>query len=1250
MKASVRIVALFLLSALFPMPLLAGTTGGLYGVVLDTVSGGPIVDAKVSAVGPSGTQNVVSDAGGHFAFVSLAPDSYTLLVEKDGYVTSAQHDIAIFADEQVAQWVTLRRIGAHGNERAETTRSGGSGLVHQGTTADMTAIQPLSQDRASVLGGAGNLNSAYSAIALAAGAVVPTQQSGNLQAVHVRGGDSDQVGYEVDGVPTNRAYDNYPSGSISSLGQQELQVYTGATPANAEAQALAGFINQVMKTGTAPGYIGIDQSAGAPAFYHGLKIEAAGSTPDRTFSYYVGFDGYNQDHRYVDQTGGSSYENEFGSILDNCPNPTPSTVPSCFTNGAPNVSQAGAPGFIRGPLGFATIEPAEFDDRSVVANLHFAIPHRHDSGRDDLQLLYDDDQQYPYYFTTPGDEGLNNFAGTTYGSGTLPYYLDTYQYLGATGSLLNLGTASSLIAPYYYPSSPTNRAFDAPIPADMRDRQSNDQAIVKIQYQRNFSDSAFLRVYGYTYYSGYIGNGPLSSWQPYTGYDSGDYELSANTRGVSATLTDQLSSKHLLSLQGSYTTANSLLMYNETMYGGGDAFAVLVNPNAINSGVCYALPAAGGTFSGSGAATPSTCNDGRILTTNGGPTFASLYNSGSAGVLTSSGGQALPASLSSYSCGGGPCAFFVAGNGLSGDYNHTTPQFGGASLTDQYKPNDRLSLNLGVRLDQYAYVGDNTNTGAARTFWIDAMNQDSCYDQSTYQLVDKSTLVNASNNPLAMTESCAAAGSSYLNLGSPGAPALLNTPSQRFTYDVLQPRLGGAYTLSPDTVLRASYGKYNEQPSTQRVQYDSLNDNLADVLAQFYQYGFNTPGHAVRPAISYNADFSLEHRVKGTDWSYELTPFNRRTRDQLQSFYVNIKGDTASGLNAGQQTSSGFEFSLAKGDFERDGLSAKLAFAYTNAYVTFSPLANGATILTSINADIQHYNAYTSACVNEPSSNPNSPCFTGVGQAANTTNHLPAGPCYTPAGLPASPCAAGDIANPYWNAPAQPLFDPSGRYSPYGIFPTGIGTSANSFIYPYAGTLVVNYKRGKWAITPSLQFEAGNRYGAPETTPGIDPAAGCSPLAGTTTLDPGRYPYGGISPGGPYNAATCGSATLVIPDPFTRQYDDLGAFREPAQLLGHLQLSYDFSPRLSASLRFANLINRCFGGQATAFTYFTGGNVCSYSTLSIGSEPVGNIYNPGDNIQTALRYPYQPQFGMYNDLAGSMSQAFSAYLDVKLRL
>lgn len=201
-------------------------------------------------------------------------------------------------------------------------------------------------------------------------------------------------------------------------------------------------------------------------------------------------------------------------------------------------------------------------------------------------------------------------------------------------------------------------------------------------------------------------------------------------------------------------------------------------------------------------------------------------------------------------------------------------------------------------------------------------------------------------------------------------------------------------------------------------------------------------------------------------------------------------------------------------------------------------------------------------------------------------------------------------------------------------------------------TLLLNYRHNKFTITPSFQYVAGNRYGAPLTTPGIDPAAGCGkPLAGSTVGDP-RYPYGAAG-GGPFNANFAGcAATLSIPDPYTGQFDGIGAFREPAQLLGHLQISYQFTPRITASVTLANLLQTCFGGQHTPFTYFWSSSTCLYTNLIGGpsSPPVGNAYNPGANVQTFLRYPYEPYFGTYNDQTSSLMEPFNAYFSLRLSI
>ena len=563
--------------------------------------------------------------------------------------------------------------------------------------------------------------------------------------------------------------------------------------------------------------------------------------------------------------------------------------------------------------------------------MHIGIPHKNDALRDDIQLLYDNDEIFTTFLSSVNDEGLNNWLATV---GKLPYYLDTFQYNGPLGALLPANYAS-LVTPYAYPSSPAH-SLRGPIPDtfNQRDRGYNGQAIFKLQYQKNFSPSAYLRVYGYTYYSDWIENGPMMSLQPYAYYDSGDYEINNHTRGVSAAFTDQINPQNLLEIEGSYTAATGARIYNEQMFGFGrfygNGFAMMVDPNAINSGTCYRV------VPGVTAATPTTCGDGG----GSGVTYGTLATfAGLAGTYFGN----PPPDASKHTCGGATCAYYAAESGAYGLNNTVTPAFAGYSITDQWNPSDKLNFNFGLRVDNYSFVGSNTNTGPARDFWFNAFNQDTCYDTATLGLVDRSALMPFGTWSTNSQTPCSSFGKQYVNAN------IQNTPTN-WDYNIVQPRIGMTYTVNPDTVLRASYGKYNEQPSSAYEQYNGLEQNLPDTLSQFYSLGFTTPGHAVAPSISFNSDFSLEHHFKGTDMSFKLSPFLRQTQNQVENFYINYATGLTSGLNAGNQTSSGFEFQFNKGDFAKNGISGQISFAYTNVFVKYGTLPNGTTIISPINA------------------------------------------------------------------------------------------------------------------------------------------------------------------------------------------------------------------------------------------------------------------------------------------------------------
>lgn len=1212
---------------------LAGTTGGLAGVVLDAQSNAPVVGARVTVTSPSESTSSTTDAAGHFSFLSLAPDTYTVGVEHAGYEPVTVPGESVFADS--TQSVSFRLSTQL--KTIATVRSIGAGsLVKSGTTADVYAINAATQAKVTGIGGGGGLNSAYSAIATVPGAYVAGNQGGYFQTVHIRGGDFDQVGYEFDGVPINRSFDNYPSGAASSLGQQEVQVYTGASPANSESQGLAGFINQVIKTGTTPGFGNGGLGIGTPEFYHHAMVEAGGATPNRLFSYYVGIGGYNQDYNYVNNQNAANYSS---------------------TLGLPLAAEANGVWQLAGPeYGL----PASISIRDSVINVHFGIPHHNDGGRDDIQVLYDGESINNGFYQSPSQATGGNTT-TAYGE---PFYTDGYAWNCPSGqtitSAAGIAATTSCVGAYNYPNTAphlanvpgTSTSCPVGTPAvgpynpctflgpQVRDTSWNDQQIFKLQYQKNFGSSAYLRAYGYTYYSDWLLDGPSSTYDNLVGTGFGatapDYELTAHTRGVSVSFSDQLNAKNLVSLQGAYTTAtairdNNLQALNALGVASLGGVAQLVEVNAADpySGRCYGAPAVPG-----GPQSLVTCNP-----SVGAATSASI------GQIATGTLPTLGTSCPDPSASSSGCAFLVAENGKSGAYNAVTPQFTSYSLTDEFRPNDRFLINAGLRIDQYRFIGGNTDAGPARQFWYNAYNLDTC--------------VNAQGQPVDVS---ALAGASVGSCPSGYTQAQLQNDAGNVTenFSVFQPRLAATYTVTPDTVLRASLGKYVQPPNTAFEQYNThqLNEPFTFLGPDFYAFGRYSPSSSVRPPTSTNVDFSLEKHIKGTDMSFKLSPFLRHTQDQIQNFFLNQNTGFISGLNVGSQISRGVEFQFQKGEFSRNGLSGLLSFAYTYSTIKYGALSNGTTIIAPINTTIADYNAYTKACA--PGGADVGKTQYGQPLCGSTSSGLAASPCYynsTPGGgstptIVADPTCtqATGWGNPYWNdSAAHSLIDPSQQFPTYDIFPATIGSSASAFGAPYVGTIVLNYKHDKLSLTPSLQLQGGQRYGAPETEPGIAPDTNCGVLAAGTNSN---YPYG--NPGAnAYDATGCGGG-VVLPNPFTKNFDNLGSFVQPSQLMLNMQVSYDVSNKVTLTGTFANLANKCFGGTKAPWTV-SDGNICSYGVVANGLiPPMGNTFNPGSpaTLQGFRQYPYQGALGPFdvNGLNGTTKQPFQFFVEANIKL
>ena len=1163
---------------------LAGTTGALTGYVR-TPSNLAVADAKVVAAAASEAASTVTDPAGHFAFVSLTPDTYTVTVSKDGYDTISQPGITVQADNTRTLSITtqpsVRTLGV------VTTRASAE-LVKPGTTADVYSVNATTTAKVASLGGGGSLNQAYSALAATPGVVVPAGQMGWFQTIHIRGGDFDQVGYEFDGVPVLRSYDNYPTTTANTLGQQELQVYTGAAPADAQGQGLAGYINQVIKAGTYPGFSDLTIGVGTPALYNGYNFEVGGATPDRNFSYYLASTNSAQDFRYYDQNNGASIQNTWGTPMaplspaGGCASASlavKQNFASCYASGI------GPGGYFLAPM-VDSVLAAQVYDRENVVNLHFGIPHKNDAGKDDIQLLYDASYLNNTYYSSASDWGMGaaNVNAAYNGAEGLPpvpafpYFAGNvgfgYQYLGAVGQPL-ASNYKQMTNPVYFAYNPNSIGNGLLyIPSQQRDGTANPNNILKLQYQHNFGSSAYFRVYGFSNYSEWPQTCPVTLTTFYVGYCPLNYYVKTNTNGGSAQYGNQLNDKNLLTVQLSDFAAVDYRANDDTMINqleGLSNFAYAVNSKNPSAGVCY-----------NAAGAPVSCFSPNALA-------FTLADAAAGNPVTP-----LPAS-----CGGAACEYWVAENGRFGGGNSAKPNFGSFVVTDQIKPSSQWFLNLGIRYDRFLYNLSDTNAIAgspatlARPFWFAAYGNSHCVLPGGGQVpFFNPNDTNAFNQPCPLVN------------GIQTNPAVItNLPNDSETFWVFQPRLGATFTANQDNVFRFSAGRYDQAPNTAYEQYNLLQQDLPAYLANnFWPIGFTTTTHTIYPPTSDNYDLSWEHQFNGTQASFKLTPYYRVTQNQIQNFFLNQKTNFVSGLNVGQQTSDGVEFQLNWGNFNENGMSALLAYTYTHSTIKFKALGTGGTVLDTINIAIQQYNSFTKAC---------------AGAAPNTsTTSL----CGTFGGTNAISTELSGVANPYFNAPAQATLDPGASYVPFSTIPGGIEAASGSYEIPNDIALVLNYKANKWAISPQFQLFSGELYGDPLSGYGVDPST-CATLAGSVHGDP-RYPYGGT--GTPYDATSC-TGTIAAPNPFTHAFDSLGAFTQPSQFLMHAQLTYQASNRVSFAVNVANIINTCFGGSSEAWTAGTPRGNCGYILPGYGAplKYGANIYNPGSQFQQIVQYPYQ---------------------------
>lgn len=219
----------FILLLIFSVQIFAGVTGKIAGKVTDAQTGEELIGINVLVEGT--TTGAATGIDGTYIINNIEPGTYTLIFSGVGYQKQIVKDVKVSSDfttridiQLSSEAISLETIVVEAQNpmiRKDLTSSK--------TVVDESQIQTLP------------VESLDQILTLQAGI---TKGAGGE--IHIRGGRSSEVSYNVNGVSTVNPFDFSRTVTISTNAVQELSVVSGTF--NAEyGNALSGIVNTVTK-------------------------------------------------------------------------------------------------------------------------------------------------------------------------------------------------------------------------------------------------------------------------------------------------------------------------------------------------------------------------------------------------------------------------------------------------------------------------------------------------------------------------------------------------------------------------------------------------------------------------------------------------------------------------------------------------------------------------------------------------------------------------------------------------------------------------------------------------------------------------------------------------------------------------------------------------------------------------------------------------------------------------------------------
>lgn len=223
---------IFLIFALIVNSIFAGTTGKIAGRVTDAKTGEGIPFANVIIEGT--TLGAATNLEGYYTIINVPPGIYSVRASVVGYETKIVTNVRVNVDLTTRVDFELREKTVELGQEVVVTAT--RPLIQKDLTASTSVV---GSDLISEL----PVTEVRDVLTLQAGVIVSAGGG-----IHVRGGRSGQLAYQIDGVTITDAYDNSTVIDVGTNAIQELQVISGAF--NAEyGQAMSGVVNIVTKDG-----------------------------------------------------------------------------------------------------------------------------------------------------------------------------------------------------------------------------------------------------------------------------------------------------------------------------------------------------------------------------------------------------------------------------------------------------------------------------------------------------------------------------------------------------------------------------------------------------------------------------------------------------------------------------------------------------------------------------------------------------------------------------------------------------------------------------------------------------------------------------------------------------------------------------------------------------------------------------------------------------------------------------------------